>query len=148
MNSLIALLVSLSTEELSIRISRAKRMAVAYSLAALLVFLALACLLTAGIIYVGEIYGPVVASLSIAAGLILLAVIAVVIASAMNAAARRRQEAQRAARQSALVGAAVPMVPLIIKSRILLGLTAAAGSAYLAARYFGIGPFRGDDGHE
>ncbi|RLQ88216.1 hypothetical protein [Notoacmeibacter ruber] len=142
MSSLVTLLTSLSTEELGIRLNRARRLAVAYAIAGVLGLLAVACLLTAAIVYIGQIYGPVAAALGVAGALVLLAIIVVVVASLMNAAARRRQKAQRAARQSALVGAAVPLVPLIIKSRILLGLTAAAGSSYLAARYFEIGPFR------
>lgn len=141
MKSLVALLASLSTEELSIRISRARRLAIAYALAGLLGFFAVICLLTAGIIYLGEIYGPGAAALFIAGGLVVLAFLVVLTAALLNGAARRREKARRAARQSAIVGAAVPLAPMIIKSRILFGLTAAGGSAYLAARYFRLGPF-------
>ncbi|MCP1199744.1 hypothetical protein [Notoacmeibacter sp. MSK16QG-6] len=144
MGSIIALLTSLSTEELSVRLDRAKRLATAYAIAGVLGLLAMACLLTAAIVYVGQIYGPVVAALAIAGVLIGLAILIVIAASIMNAAAMRRRKAQRAARQSAMIGAAVPLVPMIVKSRILFGLTAAAGSAYLAARYFEVGPFRDD----
>lgn len=144
MSSLIALLTSLSTEELGLRLNRAKRLATAYAIAGVLGLLAVACLLTAAIIYIGQSYGPVTASLAVAATLICVAIIVVVAASMMNAAAMRRRKAQRAARQSAMIGAAVPLVPMIVKSRILFGLTAAAGSAYLAARYLELGPFRKD----
>ncbi len=144
MGSFLALLASLSTEELSVRLDRAKRLGVAYAIAGVLGLLALASLLTAAIVYIGQIYGPVTAALAIAGALIVLALIVVLTASLMNASARRRRKAQRAARQSAMVGAAVPLVPVIVKSRILLGLTAAAGSAFLAARYFEMGPFRRD----
>ena len=119
------LIVGLVTGEAGSAIRRARRAAIAYAAAGLLVFMGLVFLLLAAWIYAARKIGPIEAALWFG-GIFLVLAAATVITHRLVARARARTAARQRTRDLAAVAAttAVASVPVLTRSRGGLGALA------------------------
>lgn len=126
-------LASMAFGSLNTMMRRVKRNAVLYALALVAVLTAYGALVVAGGLYLAQTMGPLGAALTIAGGMIGLAVLLLIVVMIVNRLDRRRHQTDNNSRMlTASVG--ISMLPLLFRSKALLGTAAVGGLLYLAAR--------------
>lgn len=130
------ILASLAAVDVGHLAHRAKRNAILYALAGLLLLTAyVAAVVAAGIRLAAET-GAVEAALLVAAAGILLALALIATVLILNRIDRKRRRGHAASRQL-LATAAIALAPALVRSRLLMSLAAVGGLAFLAFRSAG-----------
>ncbi|MBB4521279.1 UNVERIFIED_ORG: phosphoglycerol transferase MdoB-like AlkP superfamily enzyme [Rhizobium sophorae] len=107
-------------------VARAKRNSIFIALAVLFLLTAYALAVTAGVIWLAGIYGPVGAALFLAACALLIAIIALVAMSIINTREARRARERRAAVESlATVGLGLIRAQPLLTAGVLAAIVAA-----------------------
>ena len=132
-------LASFAAVDIATFTRKLKRNAVLYSVALLFLLTAYVLAVTALAVYLGQIWGLPAALLSVAGGALLLAIIMVIWASAANRAEerRKREAASGNSSRALMITAALSALPLVMKSKPLLLLSAAGGLGFLVMKNMG-----------
>lgn len=132
MGSLSPLLLGLLTTDIKSAATRAKRLTIFYSLAALFGISAFLALLFAAGLFLARHMSPEAAALAIAG--IMLAFAALVLAAASIWASReRKNRARRSIAPTLAVTAAVTLLPAILSNKMAFGFISAAIAGYAYA---------------
>ena len=142
----LASLLGLEAEEL---LDRLRQNAVAWGAIALLLLIAVAFLLVAANVALGDWLGPVLAPLVIAGVALIIALLIYLVVHARHVRRRRRDAERRhsAERTAMVTTAAITAVPMLLKSPLMRTIGIPIGGA-LAAAYFLTRRKRGSDADE
>ncbi len=138
MTALASLIASIVSGEASEAVARARRKAIAYLVAGLLLLCGIGFLIVAGFIATAREIGTMEAALAFAAGFIVVALLLLGIHALASQARERRIAKRRKSEAKALAGAAaVAMLPTLLASRkggLALVLPAVAALAWAVMR--------------
>ncbi len=132
MSSLSPLLVGLLTTDVRSATTRAKRLAVFYSVAGLLGVSAFVALVASFGIYLVRHMSPEAAALTVAA-ILLSASLMVLAAASIWSARERKSRARHSIAPTLAITAAVTLLPAILSNRMTFGLVSAAVAGYIYA---------------
>lgn len=136
MHQLLPLIASFASKDLGAVFARARRNALVYAIAAVLVLTAYVAALIGGGIYLAQAVGAVQAAFLIAAGTLVLAAVALGSVVVFNRIARRRRaRARRNTGPEALISAAaLALLPRVLNSKALVPVAVLGGLAVLMTR--------------
>ena len=133
MGSLAPLLVGLLTADVKSAANRAKRQAIFYCLAGLLGLFGFAALLISAGLYLSHTMAPEAAALIVAAVLFSACVIVLAIATIWSSRERKKAVQNRSVGPALAATAALAVLPVLLSSRVGIGIASAAAVGYAYA---------------
>jgi NADH:ubiquinone oxidoreductase subunit K len=136
MGGLAPLLLSVFTADIGAAVRRTRRNAIFYAVIAFFLLTAYVAGVVAGALYLAQVVGPPMAVLLIAIGALVLALIILATLMILNRRDRKRKAAAAVndSGKALLATVALSALPMLTRSKPLMGIAAVGGLAFLLLR--------------